>query len=149
MITLLSPQTPFDRPPSVDPARHLVLDMNDISARLEGMTAPEESHIVRLLDFAAGWDRSRPLLIHCWMGISRSTAAAYITALGLNPSRDEEEMALELRRRAPSATPNARMVALADRVLDRQGRMIAAVSRIGRGADAAHGTPFVLPLDDG
>ena len=149
MITLLSPETPFERPPSIDPARHLMLNMNDIRAPAVGLTAPQEPHIERLIDFAGGWDRSLPLLIHCWMGISRSTAAAYITALALNPARDEEELALDLRRRAPSATPNARMIALADGLLGRRGRMVAAIERIGRGAEAARGVPFELPLEAG
>ncbi|MNY74902.1 hypothetical protein D3C86_2140350 [compost metagenome] len=55
-------------------------------------------------------------------------------------------MADALRAAAPSATPNARLVALADATLDRRGRMIRAIERIGRGADAFEGAPFAMPL---
>ena len=51
------------------------------------------------------------------------------------------------RDRCWSATPNRRLVALADEVLGRNGRMVAAVEAIGRGAEAFEGTPFELRID--
>lgn len=147
MITLLSSQNEIDLPSGIRRDRHLFLDMNDISIATEGLRAPHEQHIEQLIDFARNWDRSAPLLIHCWMGISRSTAAAYIIASALNPGTREMGLALELRRRSPSATPNAHMIALADALLARKGRMIAAIDHIGRGAEAFEGAPFVLPLE--
>ena len=147
MITLLSSDNEVVRPEGILPDRHLFLDMNDISTVTAGLRAPEEHHIGHLIDFASSWDRSAPLLVHCWMGISRSTAAAYIIASALNPETDETDLAMELRRRSASATPNARMVALADAHLQRNGRMISAINDIGRGAEAYEGTPFVLPLE--
>jgi predicted protein tyrosine phosphatase len=39
-----------------------------------------------------------------------------------------------------------RIVSLADRLLGRQGRMIAAIETIGRGTTAAEGVPFRLEL---
>ncbi len=147
MITLLSPQNEIVPPPGIRPDRHLFLDMNDISMEADGLRIPDDSHITQLVAFAGEWDRSAPLLIHCWMGISRSTAAAYIIANALCPSADPMRIAVELRHRSPSATPNARMVMLADTLLGREGAMVRAIAHIGRGADAYEGTPFVLPLD--
>jgi predicted protein tyrosine phosphatase len=86
-------------------------------------------------------------VVNCYAGISRSTASAYIIAAALAPSRDEAELANTLRRLSPSATPNPRLVALADRILGRDGRMISAIAAIGRGAEAFEGTPFALPID--
>jgi predicted protein tyrosine phosphatase len=100
-----------------------------------------------LLDFARRWDRAKPLVVNCYAGISRSTASAYIIAAALQPSRDERELARALRRASPTATPNIRLVALADEMLGRDGRMVEAVQSIGRGADAFEGVPFVLGLD--
>ncbi len=57
------------------------------------------------------------------------------------------ETARLLREAAPSATPNARLVGVADDILGRGGRMVDAIAGIGRGADAYEGTPFPLPLD--
>jgi hypothetical protein len=47
---------------------------------------------------------------------------------------------------SPTATPNRRLVALADRRLGREGRMAAAIAAIGRGADCFEGAPFALEL---
>ena len=94
-----------------------------------------------------GWDRSAPLIVNCYAGISRSTAGAYIIAAALAPKRDELELAETLRRLSPSATPNPRLIALADAMLWRDGRMIAAIASIGRGADAFEGTPFAFSIE--
>lgn len=85
-------------------------------------------------------------MIHCFAGISRSTAAAFISACALAPQANEGAIARSLRAAAPSATPNARLVALADELLGREGRMIEAVRAIGRGADAFEGQPFTLDV---
>ena len=146
VVTLINADTVVERPGMIAAERHLFLGMNDIAVPITGMTAPAKDHLDQLLDFGRKWDRRKPLAVHCWAGISRSTAAAYILALAINPALDEQALAQELRRRAPSATPNPRLVALADETLGRDGGMIAAIKAIGRGEDAFAGTPFILPL---
>jgi predicted protein tyrosine phosphatase len=146
LVTLLRADTPFERPASVAHDRHLALLMHDIAAEQPDMVAPSEHHVGQLLTFAARWDRAHAMLIHCYAGISRSTAAAYIVAAALEPDRNETELAQTLRRLSPSATPNPRLIMIADSMLGRDGRMIAAVAAMGRGADAFEGTPFCLPL---
>jgi predicted protein tyrosine phosphatase len=94
-----------------------------------------------------GWDRRAPLVVHCFAGISRSTASAFAAVCALNPQRDEDDIAQALRHASPTATPNIRIVSLADRLLGRDGRMIAAIETIGRGALAAEATPFKLDLE--
>ena len=54
----------------------------------------------------------------------------------LAPRADETELAWELRGHSAVASPNRRMVAIADTLLGRDGRMVDAVTAIGRGADA-------------
>ncbi len=146
VVTLINASTVVERPIGIAPERHLFLGMSDIVAPMDGHIIPAEAHVTRFLDFVRGWGRSGPLVIHCWAGISRSTAGAYITACALAPERDEEVIAQALRAASPSATPNARLVALADEMLGRNGRMSAAIARIGRGADAFEGEPFELAL---
>ncbi|KQT55320.1 MULTISPECIES: tyrosine phosphatase family protein [unclassified Aureimonas] len=146
LVTLINEHAIVERPASIEPHRHLFLGMNDIAEPSEGLVLPADSHLGRLLAFGKAWSREAPLAIHCYAGISRSTAAAYILALALRPDLDETALAEELRRRAPSATPNPKLIALADAALGREGRMIRAIAGIGRGADAFSGTPFVLPI---
>jgi len=135
------------RPASIARENHLHLVMHDIAVAQDGMTMPGEDHVRNLLDFARKWDRAKPMVVHCYAGISRSTASAYIIAAALAPKRDEAELAQTLRKLSPSATPNPRLIAVADALLSRQGRMIEAIEAIGRGADAFEGTPFVLKID--
>jgi predicted protein tyrosine phosphatase len=121
--------------------------MHDISAPLDGYIVPGEEHVADLIDFVREWDRQAPLVVHCYMGISRSTASAFASVCALNPHRDEEKIALALRRASPTATPNMRIVSLADRLLGRDGRMIAAIETIGRGVLTAEAAPFRLDLE--
>jgi predicted protein tyrosine phosphatase len=87
-------------------------------------------------------------VIHCFAGISRSTAAAFITLCATRPERDEHDIARRLREASAIATPNTRLVALADDILDRRGRMVAAIAAIGRGEMAIEGSPFALALEE-
>ena len=128
-------------------ASRLTLTFNDIVEPRKGLVAPDESHVRALLRFTKGWSMDAPLLIHCYAGISRSTAAAYIAASALKPEMGENELAAIIRSLSPSATPNIRLVALADEILGRQGRMVAAIRAIGRGADAFEGEVFSLPVN--
>lgn len=147
LVTLLNAGTPFERPAAIVQANHLFLSMNDIADEQPGMIAPGSDHVETLLAFVQNWDRAAPLVINCFAGISRSTAAAYITAAVLGPARDEADLAWTLRRASPSATPNPRLIRHADALLGRGGRMIAAIEAIGRGADAYEGTPFALTIE--
>jgi predicted protein tyrosine phosphatase len=145
LVTLINDETPVATPPSIAPERHLRLAMNDICEPAPGLLLPCQSHVEELVDFALAWDRQAPLLIHCWAGISRSTAAAFITLCALNPQTSEHAIALTLRKASSTAYPNRRLVKLGDQALARQGRMIAAVESIGRGQIAEEAQVFALP----
>ncbi|WP_114946552.1 tyrosine phosphatase family protein [Microvirga calopogonii] len=149
VVSLMGASATVERPAGIAAERHLFIGVSDIVEPLEGYVLPAPEHIEQLLAFVRAWGRESPLLFHCWAGISRSTAAAYIAACALAPERREDEIALALREASPSATPNARFIALADDLLDRRGRMVDAVRAIGRGAEAMEGTPFMLQLNRG
>ncbi len=146
LVTLINAGTPVKRPAEIAPDRHLVVFLSDIVVEAEGHTLPSESHVTKLLSFVRRWDQAAPLLIHCWAGVSRSTAAAFVAACALRPNRDEAEIAQAVRMSSPTATPNARLVAIADAMLGRNGRMIAAIEKIGQGRNCCEGEPFSLEL---
>jgi predicted protein tyrosine phosphatase len=143
-ISILGPDTAHPAFQSVQGDNHLRLTFHDVAAASPGLTAPGAHDMMQLLHFLRQWDRNEPLLIHCWAGISRSTAAGFITTCLLQPERDEEELAWELRKASPSATPNPMLINLADEALGRDGKMRRAIAAIGRGADAYEGAPFKL-----
>ena len=147
MLSLVAPKQDFHRPAVIDPARHLLLGVNDIAfAGTGGLVAPGEAHVEAIIGFSRGWDRQAPLLVHCMMGVSRSPAAALIAALAVAPDQDEHALAQRLRRASAQATPNARLVEIGDHLLGRGGRLVAAVKAIGRGADYVGDSPFAFSV---
>lgn len=146
IVTLLGLEDRIDRPETVPARNHLFLRMHDICEPLEGHVAPDAVHVADLIRFVRGWDQAAPLVVHCWAGISRSTAAAFVSVCALRPERDEREIAWAIRRASPTATPNLRIVAFADLMLERNGRMLTAIEAIGRGSLASEGVPFGLDL---
>ncbi len=147
VVSLIGDEARLERPSAIVPENHLWLRLHDICAPLDGYIVPEEEHVADLLDFVRRWDRRAPLVVHCYMGISRSTASAFASVCALNPQRDEDSIAQALREASPTATPNLRIVSLADRLLGRDGRMVAAIETIGRGVVIAEAAPFRLELE--
>ncbi|MBM6578828.1 protein tyrosine phosphatase [Microvirga sp. BT689] len=147
VVSLMGAGAEVPRPAGIAAERHLFIGVSDIVEPLDGHVLAGAEHMEQLLAFVMAWGRESPLVFHCWAGISRSTAAAYIAACALAPERNEATLALALRQASPSATPNAHFVALADDILRRRGRMVDAIRGIGRGAEAMEGTPFMLQLN--
>jgi predicted protein tyrosine phosphatase len=146
LVTLITEGTEVARPAAIAADKHLFLAMHDITQAMDGMVLPSEKHVTDYLAFLEAWEREQPMVVHCFAGISRSTAAAYIGACALNPTMDEEELALQIREASPTATPNAKLVEIGDALLGRKGRMSRAVKRIGRGHFAYEGVPFALNI---
>lgn len=147
VVSLIGDETRVERPRGIAAENHLWLRLHDISAPLDGYVLPGEEHVANLLQFVRGWNQQAPLVVHCFAGISRSTASAYASVCALNPHRDERSIARALRNASPTATPNIRIVSLADRILGRDGRMVAAIETIGRGIMADEAKPFRLDLE--
>lgn len=146
VLTLLSPETEPPACPGILPERHLKLSFHDVAMPMEGLVAPDRGIIDEILEFEKSWNAAAPILVHCWAGISRSTAAAFILACRRAGPGREHAIAQSLRNASPSATPNSLMVRLADEALGRDGAMIAAATAIGRGSDALEGVPFEVAL---
>lgn len=147
VVTLLRRTDVVTRPSQIDAGNHLILSVDDIPTAMDGMIVPAQEHVERLLDFATRWDRAAPMVVHCYAGISRSTAAAFTAACALNPNRDEMTIAQAMRAASHTVQPNRAIVSIADRLLKRDGRMIRAVEALGPGTPAEEGVPFRLDLD--
>lgn len=147
VLTVMANVALVQRPTSVLPANHLKVEMDDINEELEGFVAPSQAHVEKVLNFVLGWNRSAPLVVHCYAGISRSTASAFAAACALNPHRDEIEIAKKIRAASPIAAPNRRIVALADKLLGRDGRMLRGLDEMGPGAMVAESWPFRVELE--
>ncbi len=147
VLTVMGNVDQVQRPDSVLAANHLKVSMDDITEPMDGFVAPSQAHIEQVLDFVRGWDRGAPLVIHCYAGVSRSTASAFAAACALNPHRDEMTIARQIRAASPIASPNRLIVSLADQALGRQGRMLRALDTIGPATMMVEGKPFRVELD--
>ena len=135
-------------PEAIQTGCHLRLSIHDVTEAGEGITCPEHCHISSLLGFTRSGNRSSPILIHCWAGISRSTAAAYILLCDLHAPGDEQRLAQTLRFYAPHAQPNRLMIRHADALLTRQGRMISAIESLPQAVPVIEGEVVQIPLGD-
>lgn len=147
VISLLQEEILVERPRGILPERHLRLRVHDISEPLVGCVHADATHIEEMIAFARAWGGQGPMVVHCWAGISRSTAAAYTALCCINPDVPEEEIAFNLRRASPTAYPNRLMIRLADQALGRGGRMMRAIEAIGRGVIAGEAVPFAIAAD--
>jgi predicted protein tyrosine phosphatase len=146
VISLLAHDANLTRPATIAAENHLWLQLHDISAPQDGLVAAQIEHVEQLIAFVERWPRESALVIHCYAGVSRSSAAAFVAACALSPESDERVIALALRGASPTATPNIRIVAIADQLLARGGRMVTAVQAIGVGVVAPEAAPFRLDL---
>ncbi|MDX1540579.1 MAG: hypothetical protein R3349_04170 [Geminicoccaceae bacterium] len=148
---LVSLVTSAEQPPTPETIlveRHLRIEIDDISEPMPGGVLPERHHVERLVEFLRVWEHDdAPLLIHCVAGVSRSMASALI-GLVLKANGREDEAARHLRREAPHAQPNRRIIALADEILGLGGRLIAAREAMGPAEVLIHGPLVRLPLLD-
>jgi predicted protein tyrosine phosphatase len=147
VLTVMANVDQVRRPASVLPANHLKVQMDDITEQADGFVAPSETHVEQVLNFVRGWDRNAPLVIHCYAGISRSTASAFAAVCALNPHRDEFAVARRIREASPIASPNRLIVSLADKMLGRGGRMLRALDEMGPGSMTVEGHPFRIDLE--
>lgn len=147
VLTVMGNVAKAERPPQVLEPNHLKVEMDDIIEETAGFVAPTAAHVERVLDFVRRWSRDAPLVIHCYAGISRSTASAFAAACLLNPHRDETAIARQIRLASPSALPNRLIVALADAALGRNGRMVKAIDAMGPGDMTVAGRPFRVEID--
>ena len=145
LITLLSPAELIDTPAGFDPRRHLRLGVLDIEFSEPGFVVPDARMVEQVLAFAQDWDaraadgrallgRNQPLDRQRFRHRLRSQSAG----------RTKAGIALAMRRASSSAFPNRRIVALADDILDRRGRMLEAVEAMGGNGFATEGVPFDL-----
>ncbi|MGB7431882.1 MAG: protein tyrosine phosphatase [Ahrensia sp.] len=146
VLTLISEDMPVPTPEGISGDNHLTLHFNDVAVAAPGLRLAGKGDVDRMIAFIKDWDQSAPLVIHCWMGVSRSTAGAMTALAALQPDRPAMEIASELRFAAPFASPNPRIIALADKALGRNDTMILAADAIGIGADCFEGSPFALEV---
>jgi predicted protein tyrosine phosphatase len=114
-----------------DAHSRITLRFHDAIEPGDEIVQPQLAHIEAILTFGREIRGDcAHLLIHCHAGISRSTAAMTMILAQASPRESEDAIVERLVRIRPKAWPNLRMIAFADELLDRGGRLIAAVAKL-------------------
>jgi predicted protein tyrosine phosphatase len=135
VLSILDPHYPDPQDfVAYKPHERLTLRFDDIIEPAPGQLPPERHHIEALLEFGKGLaapegDPLAHLLVHCHAGISRSSASMTILLAEARPESDEDALFAHIREIRPQAWPNSRMIGMADDVLGRGGRLVAALRR--------------------
>ena len=126
ILSILDPGTPDpDEFSAWDRHHRTTLRFHDIIDPMDGMILPAPEHVRAIVEFGeelveeAEKGREEHLLIHCHMGISRSTAAMTTMLAIAYPDEDGDALLERLTAIRPQAWPNLRMVGFADEILGR------------------------------
>jgi predicted protein tyrosine phosphatase len=136
VLSILDPDHPDPEAfQAYDPHRRTVLRFHDVIDPLPGMILPEPDHVRAVLQFGeevAGNPSANAeghLLVHCHMGVSRSTAAMVTLMQQSEPEETEDRLMERLAEIRPQAWPNSLMITYADDLLSRNGRLVDALRR--------------------
>jgi len=135
LLSILDPEAPDPTQFQYYPAlERLTLRFHDTILAHPDYVLPRRADVEALLAFGQGLPDgdATHLLIHCHMGISRSTAAAAAILLQARPQLDEDAALAHIQSQRPQAWPNSLMIRHADTLLDRGGRLVAALGRLFR-----------------
>jgi predicted protein tyrosine phosphatase len=113
-----------------DPHFRATFRFHDAIEPAPGVVLPQKEEVEAILAFGRDAGDVSHLLIHCHAGISRSTAAMLMILAQAHPHESEDAAVDRLLAIRPQAWPNSRLIAFADELLGRGGRLTAAVSRI-------------------
>ncbi|MBV9218438.1 MAG: protein-tyrosine-phosphatase, partial [Methylobacteriaceae bacterium] len=132
VLSILDPEWPE---PDVfwafDPHDRITLHFHDAIEPAPGIILPRVEDVMAILDFGQTvvGDPDH-LLVHCHAGVSRSTAAMAMILAQTDPNRAEDDILAHVTRIRPQAWPNSRVVAFADELLGRNGRLLEAVAKV-------------------
>ncbi|MBD8908816.1 hypothetical protein [Methylorubrum zatmanii] len=113
--------------------RRIVLRFHDAIEPGPGIVLPEREDVAAILAFgreAAADGGEVHILVHCHVGISRSTAALATLFAQAEPDTPADMLIARLHAQREKAWPNARMIAFADEMLGRRGSLSEAVRQL-------------------
>lgn len=137
VLSILDPSAP--RPPafgSFCEHQRVELRFDDVIEDSPDHVVPTRRDVEEILAFGrslvAEPSSTAHLLVHCHMGISRSTAAMTLILAQARPDLSGDKILAEVLRIRSRAWPNLRIIELGDALLGRNGEIVAAVQRVHR-----------------
>ena len=114
----------------------LELRFHDVIEDSRGIEAPQPHHVKQILSFGRDIlrdpERLRHLLVHCHMGISRSTASMALLLAQAQPDAPARDVLRQVLAIREKAWPNLRILSIGEQQLDRPGEFTKAAAEIYR-----------------
>jgi predicted protein tyrosine phosphatase len=114
----------------------LELRFHDIIEEAPGYDAPQRHHVEQILlfgrDIMSEPETLRHLLVHCHMGISRSTASMSLLLAVAQPERPASDILNLMLQMREKAWPNLRILNFGEEMLGRPGEFSAAAAEVYR-----------------
>ena len=134
VLTILDPDMPDPQAFAAWPAhRRTILRFNDEIEPRPGIVLPTSEDVAAILAYGralAGHPGEKHVLVHCHMGMSRSTAAMATLLAQAEPQTDADAIFERILSIRPRTWPNSLMVRMADEALGRDGSLVLAMRRI-------------------
>ena len=114
----------------------LELKFHDIIEETPGFRAPQAEDVAKMLEFGKDILRDpenlRHLLVHCHMGISRSTAAMALLLAQAMPDAQAADIMAHILHIRDKAWPNLRILMFGEEQLGRKGELSSAAGAVYR-----------------
>jgi predicted protein tyrosine phosphatase len=137
VLSILDPEWPEPEAfGTYDPHHRTTLRFHDAIEPGPDLMLPQPEDVEAILEFGRSLTaeaiapETAHLLVHCHMGVSRSTAAMAMLMAQSNSAESEERIFGQLLELRPQAWPNSLMVEFADNQLGRRGRLITALGSL-------------------
>ncbi|OYQ32556.1 hypothetical protein CHU95_17390 [Niveispirillum lacus] len=135
LVSILDPaREPLSAFDAYGPHDRVDLRFHDIVEELPDQVAPVAQHLDNVLAFgrhlSATARSGDHLLVHCHMGISRSTAAMALILAQARPDLDAARTLAEVVRIRPQAWPNMRMLEIGGDMLGRRAELLEALREV-------------------
>jgi predicted protein tyrosine phosphatase len=112
----------------------LSLKFHDVIEEGYGMVAPQPEHVDQILSFGRDLMQDpaqlRHLLVHCHMGISRSTASMALLIAQAAPELSADEVLNQILDVREKAWPNLRILQFGEKKLGREGEFTEAAAKV-------------------
>lgn len=110
------------------------LRFHDVIEERPGIEAPQPRHVEEIISFGREILRDpealRHLLVHCHMGVSRSTASMSLMLAQAQPHRSARHILHQVLAIRDQAWPNLRILEIGEKMLGRDGEFSGAVGEI-------------------
>jgi predicted protein tyrosine phosphatase len=130
--------------PPVGVPHHLQIRVDDVPSEMPGYVHPQMSHLQTVLAFTADLVETDRVLIHCFAGISRSTAIAI--AILIQHGMRYDEAFIHVHSIRPILMPNQAFIRLTDEHFKLGGKLVELVHD-HRTAAFADETTLLIPSE--